>query len=54
MKKQRILRILLLCSVLCILSSTAHHNLPADKANAEIRFTETNPPVAPVRPIRRI
>lgn len=53
MKKQRILRILLLCSVLCILSSTAfaHHNLPADKANAEIRFTETNPPVAPVRPI---
>lgn len=53
MRKQRILPILLLSSVLCILSSTAfaHHNLPNDKGKGNFRFTETNPPVAPVRPI---
>lgn len=53
MGKQRILHILLLSSILCILSSTAfaHHNLPDDKGKGNLRFTETNPPVAPVRPI---
>ncbi len=45
MRKQRILPILLLSSVLCILSSTAfaHHNLPNDKGKGNFRFTETNP-----------
>ena len=53
MQKQRILNVILVCSVLCLCSATAFAG-NITKENGSFKgtlFTETNPPVAPVRPI---
>jgi agmatine/peptidylarginine deiminase len=53
MKLTHTSRILLLLSILlvCITTLAAHQVLPGDLENVATRFTETNPPVAPVRPV---
>ncbi|MDY0151792.1 MAG: agmatine deiminase family protein [Candidatus Cloacimonas sp.] len=53
MKLSPISRIILLLStmLLCSIALSAHKVLPGDLEYTGIRFTETNPPVAPVRPV---
>ena len=53
MQERSIKRIILVCSVLCLLAAAAFANNNTKEENIDrgIRFTETNPPVAPVRPI---